>query len=684
MATDPNLIRQANRLVSESRLEEATELCIRALATTPRDPDLLTVLALCDEARGDVDGALERLHTAADAHREHVDSRYQIGRLHAAAGRARQARQMFDECLVLDPNHAPARTMIARLDHAEGRTEEALSGLRTAQRANAEYVPALTTLANILVERGELEEASEKASQAVQLRPDNASAQMTLAAVLRAQGYYTFAERCLHNAIEADPKNPRPHLAMGALYQIMDRHADAVREFTEAERLGMTGGEASLARARSLRRLGRFDEARETFDEMLAAGNLAPEMVLELADMHFEADDRRAVEALTGQLGDSEFGRLVQARLAEAEGRIDEAERLAASLIESENDVVALRSRLQAARLAERADDPARGAEVLAPLVGRDDMPPTVFWEQARLHRRAGQLDEAVAVLDRLLKLDGLRDEDKARTQAMRLDLLDRAKRFDEAARSFAAAAWQDPFLGNLSRSEQIAERDLPEWNMDDWPWPAEAPVDGRPDPLFVTGWPMTGRDLIVPALARSPELAFLSPDQWDHRRRNLEIPTTPDRLARVDDDRVRIIRRRYLRGFSEHGRRPAEPASPLVDDLPMLARAFPGATVVVPVIDERDLELAWRLVGYRGIRSMRSLYRREQEVLARWRELLPLNFIDVDFAELHDQPEKALTGLCEALGLNYRPEMAETLTGELERRGYRPPGHWRNYPEAD
>ncbi|MFW5926579.1 MAG: tetratricopeptide repeat protein [Wenzhouxiangella sp.] len=685
MATDPNLIRQANGLISSGRFDEATDLCIRALATRPRDPDLLTALALCDEARGDLTGAIERLHTAADADRDHVDSRYQLGRLHAAGDRRDEARRMFDECLLHNPNHAPARTMIARLDHLEGRVEEALTGLRTVLRTETEYVPALVTMANILAERGELEAASEHASQAVQLKPDNAGAQIALGQILQAQGYYTFAERCLRNAIEADPENPRTHLAMGALLQLMDRHQEAVRAFGEAERLGVTGAEAVLARARSLRRLGRLDEARSDYESLLEAGSLPEELALELADMHFEAGDRRGIETLIERLGESEVAELVRARLAEAEGDAETAAQRVAGIQDSDNDAIAIRARMQAARLAERAGDPERAAGLLEPLTGRDDMPATVFWELARLQRRAGQYDAAVATLDVLLARGGLRDEEKARSQAMRLDLLDRAGRHAEAADTFAAAAWQDPFLGNLSRSEQMAERDLPDWeSLDQWRWPEQPPDDGRPDPLFITGWPMDGRDLLVPALALAPELRFLTPGDWDHRRRNLEVPTTPARLEQVDDERVRVIRRRYLRGFADGDLRPAESASPLVDDLPMLARVFPGATVIVPVIDEQDLVLGWRLVGYRGVEAMRSLWRRERKLLAHLRQVLPLNFVEVDYATLYNEPASALEELCRRIGVTMRPEMIESVDRGRSERGYRPPGHWRNYPAED
>jgi hypothetical protein len=60
---------------------------------------------------------------------------------------------------------------------------------------------------------------------------------------------------------------------------------------------------------------------------------------------------------------------------------------------------------------------------------------------------------------------------------------------------------------------------------------------------------------------------------------------------------------------------------------------------------------------GYRNLGPMALSYKRQMTLLEQCRKVLPLNFIELDFDQVEEDPETALGALQEALGLT--PEAA-------------------------
>lgn len=683
MVSDQNLIHQAKSLISSERYDAATDLCIQGLTESPGDPNLLMLLAFCKEAGGDTDGACEHLRRAIGAHEEHFESRFQLGRLLAAGGHTVEARAQLAECVALNPNHAPSRTLMARLDFADGRIDAAISQLKAALRADQDDVPALTSLATLLLEKGELEAANEYASHAVQTSPQAVAAQMTMAQVFQARGYLDFAEHCLSNARRSDPQNPRVHMAMGALLQKMGRDQEAIDALAQAASLGDRSPASVLARARSLRQLGQLDEARQAYETLLVQG-ARPELMLEAADFFLESGAPAAVRQLLETADDDNqaLSELLRARLAETEGQAATALERARGLFDAEDSAIAIQARLVAARLEILAGNHEAVGQVLAPVLQLEPARHPVLWEVARLCRRAGAYELAATFLEQSLARADLGEDDRARTYAMLVDVLDRAGRYRDAAGHFKAAAWQAPFVGEVSGLSEPAESEAPDWSpISAWPWPRSAPADGRRQPLLLTGWPCSGRELVLTALASAAGAQVLPLADWALRRGHLGLPMKPAQVAELDQTRAHLIRRRYLRGETRPGTTLLiEPAAIQADDLPLLARILPGSVVIRPVADERYLELHWRLAGYRQVTTMRKLWRRDQSAIEALRDFLPLKFVEVDLQALLDAPAATLERLCDQLELDFDPAMAALMSEVRAERGYRAPDHWRHY----
>ncbi|TVQ41159.1 MAG: hypothetical protein EA370_02600 [Wenzhouxiangella sp.] len=681
MAPDQALMQQARSLLSAGRAAEAADLCLQGLRDAPADPALLTLLGRCDEARGDFEGALSRLESAVAENPEYLVAQFHLGRLLAAVGRMEEARTCFDHCLALDPNHAPARTLSARLDALAGNRDQAIAGLRTALRADARHVPALSTLAELLVEAGQLDEANELASRALRINPSLSTAQMSMARVLLAQGHPAFAEQCLRNASESAPQDPAPYFLLAQLKGQQGQFEQALAAFDAARQRGHAGPELLLGRARCLRSLGRHEQAREQYEALVSHAEAAPALILEAAEFCIEADlpgparvllARPAVRQLPTRI-------LLLAQLAEREGDVDQARQLAETLHDSEAVGVATAARRLSARLALLADDGKQALDVLAPLLEQADCPVPVVWLGAEIRQSLEDHEGAVASLEQLLARPNLGPPEKARTHSRLVTVLDRAERYQEASKHMRAAEWRAPVVVGSAHGP-----DAEAWqkSLDGF---AQVTVanDGRPQPIFVTGLPGTGRELWLAALAASGQVLSLPRSGFAERRRLLEIPSDPARVATLDEAGARMIRRRYLRA---HGRLEA-PRSVLLEsglvsaiDLAWLARVFPGATVLAPTAEEADLRMHWRLAGYRDQGQMLSAWQSEQALLEDLRAIAPIDWQVLPLGDLYQDPGGALAAVAGHLGLQPDANMLSAMDRARIELGYRAPGHWQHY----
>ncbi len=685
MQSTSTLLNSIRQHFLSGRFKEATEACLQGLAESPDDAELHFLLALCDEKQGNPDDAIARLERVARDDRQHADARFALGRLLAGRGQADTARAYLNECLELDPSHAPARTIRARLDYVEGRLPEAVSGLKTALRGDEDHVPALVSLAEILLEQGDVEAANKHASHALEVSPESAAAQMAMARVFLARGHFSFAERCLVNAADYDPGNPAVYLLRGEVLQRLGKHLEAVEQFDKAQQLGLNDRAVARGLAASLARSGRLQDAREVFAQLdpTAADR---DLVLDLADLHAADGDAAALNELAERDGDlsSELRTWLKALAGECSDDVDGALEIATGLFQSEDLDLQVRSRLLSARLNLRNGSAQPIADALTPLVEDGRLTPPVHWEMARLLRAAGLHDLAERNLRHVAGRKDVDEDNRSRTQSMRLDVLDRAGRYEEASSLFQEAAWQPPYVGEPDYLAVDSEDEQALASLVQYDWPKQGADDSLTEqPLFIAGWPCSGRDLLIAALSLSDALDVMALSDWSQRRLHLALPLNVEGFGRADPSRLHLSRRRYARYFSDRGR-PVESASVQPLDLAQIARLFPGATVINPVAEENYLAMQWRLVGYRQVPTMLKAWRHDAQLLARLREVLPVQIVDLSLDDLLADTDETLSDLCRTLGLSYHRGMSEAVDRLADDRGYRPPQHWKHYFPAD
>lgn len=666
------------------RFDEAIDACRSAIENHPDQAELFYLQGLCEEQRGDSAAALKLLSQALELDGYHPSVRFQMARLLIKDGQTEPATRHLRRCVEIDPNHAAAWTLLARLHLQANRREDALSGLKTALRAEEDHVPALITLATMLLDRGELDEARTQASQAVKVDPNDPQAQILMARIFLAQGYLSFARQSIENARRLEPNDPSIKIAEADLAQREQRHRDALDLLKQAEGLDEARSTVEALKARSYMALGQWDTARQSYERLLQSGSTKREVWFGLADAYVHLKQPLALDALSEQavIAGEATQAWLRAQAAALNGELDESRDLARGLFDEGDADLRFRARLLVARILMQEPEPQSAADVLRPLISDPELGSPTAWQAAALCRQLDHQSLALELLDALLKR-GLEDQDeRARTHAMRVDLLDQLGRYDEAREAFPDAAWQPPYLGDpaqLSGDDPSAQPDLSGLSSIDWSTDTEA----QTRPVLFYGWPCSGRDMVLQTLAMHSGCPALSIADWPARRQALEAPLTFRQIGEARPAHVHLMRKRYLRRLSPEQKQQnqcLEPAVPLLLHLPHWARVFPNANVVVTHAEENYLKMQWRLLGYRQVPSMLKIWRRDQETLAAIRDQVPLNFVDCSLEALMEAPGKTLELLCDSLSLRYDPQMTGAISTLVRQHGYRPTEHWRHY----
>jgi Tfp pilus assembly protein PilF len=651
MQTDGDMIRQARGLFEAGDYAGAERAYRELVGELPEDKriDLELIIAVCQQAQGRDREALETLQAAIDKDDSRAESWFQLARARRQTGDEEGASEALQQAILLDPNHAMARVERARQCLASGDEKSAHDHFRTALRADPNCVPALVHLAEREFDEGRLDKAQELAAQAVQFRPQSVDAQLMMARIFRRRGHPDFAERCLDNALEVVPDSAELHAARAQLLFERGRSRETLSALGRARELGSADGRLARLEYRCLLQLGQLAAARRVLEKLAEAGHLDAPGTLSLAELRLADGDVGGARALVEALEAAwpEAARLVEAQLAEREGDSARAADLAARLHDESDAHLRSQARLLTARLALRDDDAEACVAALQPLT-----------EQARADGAAAD----------------------PRVHWMLAGALDRLGRFEAAAEHLPQAGWFLPPLLAAPEREMSESLYRALAAVDTDSWATEAADDDRAEPMFILGWPGSGRDSLLAALAESGAVLTLDRRSAPRRREALGLPAGPEDLAALDETQRRLVRRRYLREAGTIAARVIEPMWLPVTALPLIARVFPGSTVIIADAELRDLELEWRLAGYRGIETLRTLWQREQALLESLLESLPLDFVVLSRGDLESDAAEVAAQLADPLGLDSGdvPALAEFLAPRLS--SLRPCGHWKHY----
>jgi tetratricopeptide (TPR) repeat protein len=321
-------------------------------------------------------------------------------------------------------------------------------------------------------------------------------------------------------------------------------------------------------------------------------------------------------------------------------------------------------------------------------------------WLKARIALGRGDMAEAERRTAAALTPDTLTPKQRADVLLLRGVALDGLQRPAEAfGAAVAGKALQRRLYAERmgARESEVAKFDrLAAWfdAADPAPWrqaPAASHVENEPaEHVFLLGFPQSGIDLLSGALAAHAKVKMLNdaPTLAAQSRAFLNGPEGLAQLAVLPQAEAAAWRAHYWADVASLGVKPAgrvfvDAGAAGTCALPVIAKLFPNAKLVLAVRDPRDVVLSGLRANlavtpltypFTDIAEAAAGYAAAMRMTAAYRRALPLTMVEARYEALVTPHEMELQAISDFLGLKPAPA-APNLAGRAEGVG-----RWRAY----
>lgn len=385
----PPVLRDMGRAQLEAgRVDAAIDTLERGLRYAPKGsgirPEIYDVMVEAYRRAGRLDELAERLDDEASGFETHALS----GRVHDELGNEDEALAAYRRALRIDRGHIDTRVRVVQLLSRAGRLDDVIDEYRTLIRVAPREPRFVVELAQLLMQVGRREEAMQLAAKTSRRYPRDATVHQALAELYGEWGEDELATREVERLVRIDPSDPSHLIVLGA-----QQLAEGDREAAIATWRRILSTEPNKARAYAT-----LGDVFTDHDMLAEAEEAYREAVRREPD---EVDHVRGLANLLEQPREHE-------RHSERRERDDEASKLWARVLElAEDDAMARReARNRIVAIAARRNE--LGARMSEWRGAFSDEPPDLsagrFLAEAHLRQRPRELDEAAAVLQRIVE----------------------------------------------------------------------------------------------------------------------------------------------------------------------------------------------------------------------------------------------------------------------------------------
>lgn len=305
MTSDPDTLNaRATLALARRRAEHAFELLADAATAYPDHAGLAANLGIAHEMLRRFDEAVICLERASALAPQNEDLKLTLAHALLSRGDIKEARAITEAALQREPGNARAFLQLGTIDLAMQDRASAEAALARALELAPDDADTLRNLSTLLVERGRFEEALNLAECAHLRAPLDSAVLLHLAYCRAAAGLWPQAEAACRKLLAYAPA----HLgAREILARVTIAKGDVdrgVTELTQFVRARKSDHAATLALARILQLIGRFEEALELTEHVVRAvpgheAAVALKLTLELTLGRFPAPEAVALPLLT-------------------------------------------------------------------------------------------------------------------------------------------------------------------------------------------------------------------------------------------------------------------------------------------------------------------------------------------------------------------------------------------------
>ena len=170
------------------KLEQAHDYYVKALALSPHNVILLNEWAMVYMARGDNDGALEKINRSLALDPKFYSTYLILGNFYASQSKLDEAAQAYQKAVELNPEDAEAYSILGYLYFEQGNITEALEYNLKAVELNPGLARAHSTLGLIYYRLGRIEEAVQENLLVLQSYPNDFISHRNLALLYQQMG----------------------------------------------------------------------------------------------------------------------------------------------------------------------------------------------------------------------------------------------------------------------------------------------------------------------------------------------------------------------------------------------------------------------------------------------------------------------------------------------------------------
>jgi tetratricopeptide (TPR) repeat protein len=601
-----------------------------------------------------------------------VEDKLDAAQLYHRAGNLPQAEEMYREILRDHPEHPEAYHLMGLIALQVGQPSVAKEFIQVAISLDGENAKYQANLGAVHFNLQEFEEAEAAYREATELDPEYGEAFLNLGILLKEQGNTDEAIDPLDRACNLRQRDPKPFALLAEILISKDHYEAADKLARAANKLGDGDSQTMAAKTRALTGLGRPREALPVARRLVNLEPTNSKFHLHLANACL--DSGNTTEAITSArravylTPEWPQAYLTYSQTLIANTRWDEALQAiddAMVRFPENEDLMA-----QKAGVLERKGRFKEAYELVRPLIkDRQTYKFNALSTFITLARRYGAEREAVGLLELFRQKKGLPNGARCTVNFQAGEMYHALGEYDTAFEAYQTANQLKPRTYYPENSERFFQRLKEQYTRG---FLEQGPRSGLATsrPVFIVGMPRSGTSLLEQILASHPrvfgagELDTVGSITRTLPRRIGSQSWYPECMSEVSPNVLHQAGEEYLGRLDELD---PEGSDRVTDKMPqnflhlgLLALMFPNATFIHIRRDPMDTCLscyfqnfvAQGLTFAYNLEHLGHYYRQYQDLMAHWREVLPVRLLEVDYEHIVEEPEGQIASLLEFCGL--------------------------------